>query len=30
MPSSSFSFPSGDGTQIAAYRWDPAGEPRYN
>jgi len=28
MPSSSFSYPSDDGTQIAAYRWDPAGEPR--
>jgi alpha-beta hydrolase superfamily lysophospholipase len=28
MPSSSFSYPSADGTQIAAYRWDPAGEPR--
>jgi alpha-beta hydrolase superfamily lysophospholipase len=28
MPSSSFSFPSADGTQIAAYRFDPAGEPR--
>lgn len=28
MPSSTFSYPSADGTQIAAYRWDPAGEPR--
>jgi alpha-beta hydrolase superfamily lysophospholipase len=28
MPSSSFSYPSADGTRIAAYRWDPAGEPR--
>ena len=28
MPSSSFSYESADGTQIAAYRWDPAGEPR--
>jgi alpha-beta hydrolase superfamily lysophospholipase len=28
MPSSSFSYPSADGTQIAAYRWDPAAEPR--
>jgi alpha-beta hydrolase superfamily lysophospholipase len=28
MPSSSFTYPSADGTQIAAYRWDPAGEPR--
>jgi alpha-beta hydrolase superfamily lysophospholipase len=28
MPSSSFSYSSADGTQIAAYRWDPAGEPR--
>jgi alpha-beta hydrolase superfamily lysophospholipase len=28
MPSSSFSYPSADGTQIAAYRWDPDGEPR--
>ena len=24
MPSISFTFPSADGTQIAAYRWDPA------
>jgi alpha-beta hydrolase superfamily lysophospholipase len=24
VPSSSFIFPSADGTQIAAYRWDPA------
>jgi alpha-beta hydrolase superfamily lysophospholipase len=28
MPSSSFSYPSADGTRIAAYRWDPVGEPR--
>ena len=28
MPSSRFSYPSSDGTQITAYRWDPAGEPR--
>src|ERR1700733_9130768 len=28
MPSSSFRYPSADGTEIAAYRWDPAGEPR--
>jgi alpha-beta hydrolase superfamily lysophospholipase len=28
MPSSSFSYRSADGTEIAAYRWDPAGEPR--
>ena len=28
MPSSTFSYPSTDGTQITAYRWDPAGEPR--
>jgi alpha-beta hydrolase superfamily lysophospholipase len=28
MPSSTFSFPSPDGTQITAYRWDAAGEPR--
>jgi hypothetical protein len=28
MPSSSFTFPSTDGTQIAAYRWDPAGLPK--
>jgi alpha-beta hydrolase superfamily lysophospholipase len=28
MPSSSFSYTSADGRQIAAYRWDPAGEPR--
>jgi alpha-beta hydrolase superfamily lysophospholipase len=28
MPSSSFSYSSADGTQIAAYRWDPSGEPR--
>jgi alpha-beta hydrolase superfamily lysophospholipase len=27
MPSS-FRYPSADGTQIAAYRWDPAGHPR--
>ncbi len=28
MPTSSFTVPSADGTQIAAYRWDPAGPPR--
>ncbi|MGH3154659.1 MAG: alpha/beta hydrolase [Streptosporangiaceae bacterium] len=28
MPSSTFSFPSPDGTQVIAYRWDVAGEPR--
>ncbi len=28
MPSSTFSYTSADGTQIAAYRWDPAGQPR--
>lgn len=28
MPSSTFSYPSSDGTQITAYRWDPPGEPR--
>ena len=28
MPSSTFSYTSGDGTKIAAYRWDPAGPPR--
>jgi alpha-beta hydrolase superfamily lysophospholipase len=28
MPSSSFRYPSADGTEIAAYRWDPDGEPR--
>jgi alpha-beta hydrolase superfamily lysophospholipase len=28
MPSSTFSYPSSDGTQITAYRWDPAGAPR--
>ena len=28
MPSSSFSYRSADGTEIAAYRWEPAGEPR--
>jgi alpha-beta hydrolase superfamily lysophospholipase len=27
MPTSSFTVPSADGTQIAAYRWDPAGHP---
>lgn len=27
MALSSFSFPSADGTQIAAYRWDAAGDP---
>jgi alpha-beta hydrolase superfamily lysophospholipase len=28
MPSSSFRYPSSDGAEIVAYRWDPAGEPR--
>lgn len=28
MPSSTFRYPSSDGTQIAAYRWDPPGTPR--
>jgi alpha-beta hydrolase superfamily lysophospholipase len=28
MPSSTFSYPSADGTQIAAYRWDSAGAPK--
>jgi alpha-beta hydrolase superfamily lysophospholipase len=28
MPPSTFSYTSADGTQIAAYRWDPAGSPR--
>jgi len=28
MPSSTFSYTSADGMQIAAYRWDPAGRPR--
>ena len=28
MPASTFSYTSGDGTQIAAYRWDPPGPPR--
>ena len=28
MPPSTFSYTSADGTQIAVYRWDPAGEPR--
>ena len=28
MPSSTFSYASSDGTRIAAYQWDPAGEPR--
>jgi len=28
MSPTSFSYPSVDGTQIAAYRWDPAAEPR--
>jgi alpha-beta hydrolase superfamily lysophospholipase len=27
MPTSSFTFTAADGTQIAAYRWDPAGQP---
>ena len=28
MPSSTFGYTSADGTEIAAYRWDPAGPPR--
>jgi alpha-beta hydrolase superfamily lysophospholipase len=28
MSAVSFSYASADGTQIAAYRWDPAGEPK--
>ena len=28
MPSSTFSYTSADGARIAAYRWDPPGEPR--
>jgi alpha-beta hydrolase superfamily lysophospholipase len=28
MPSSTFTYPSADGTEITAYRWDPAGPPR--
>jgi len=28
VPTSSLTFPSADGTQITAYRWDPDGEPR--
>ena len=28
MPASSFTYPSADGTQITAYRFDPAGPPR--
>jgi alpha-beta hydrolase superfamily lysophospholipase len=28
MPSSTFRYPSSDGAQITAYRWDPAGAPR--
>src|SRR5580692_4324758 len=28
MPSSTFRYPSSDGTQIAAYRWDSPGAPR--
>jgi len=28
MPASSFNYTSADGTRIAAYRWDPDGEPR--
>lgn len=28
MPSRTFSYTSADGTRIAAYRWDPAGQPR--
>src|SRR5690348_10981960 len=27
MPSNTFGYTSADGTQIAAYRWDPAGQP---
>jgi alpha-beta hydrolase superfamily lysophospholipase len=27
MPTRSFTYPSPDGTQIVAYRWDPAGQP---
>jgi alpha-beta hydrolase superfamily lysophospholipase len=28
VPSGTFSYQSADGTQIAAYRWDPDGQPR--
>src|SRR5580692_12795491 len=28
MPSSTFTYPAAGGTQITAYRWDPAGAPR--
>jgi alpha-beta hydrolase superfamily lysophospholipase len=28
MPPVTFSYPSADGTDIAAYRWDPAAEPQ--
>jgi len=28
MASSTFTYPSEDGAQITAYRWDPAGQPR--
>ena len=28
MPPSTFSYTSADGAQIAAYRWDPTGQPR--
>src|ERR1700685_1749415 len=28
MSPTSFSYPSADGTAIAAYRWDPVGEPK--
>jgi alpha-beta hydrolase superfamily lysophospholipase len=28
MPSSTFTYPAADGTQITAYRWDPAAAPR--
>jgi alpha-beta hydrolase superfamily lysophospholipase len=28
MPAATLSYPSADGTRIAAYRWDPAAEPR--
>jgi alpha-beta hydrolase superfamily lysophospholipase len=28
MPADTFSYTSADDSQIAAYRWDPAGEPR--
>ena len=28
MPSGTFRYPSSDGAQVTAYRWDPKGEPR--